>query len=227
MPGIWAAALGGASPFLLFMSGSYMAHPATMLATAGALYAFVRAQQAASAQRDTAPGAQRGGQGRRRLAPGGGWFLASGLCLGWCFISREATALGVAIPFVAWAIIETATSMRDWRAGGRSLARYGLMALGALPPLALLAAVDQAQQGSPLRLAQELVGAYNRLGFGPGVGPRPAAIRRPQRCTTRWFTCAACRTCCSVGRRRSRWSPSRSASPPPGGAGAPRAGTCS
>ncbi|HMA34079.1 MAG TPA: glycosyltransferase family 39 protein, partial [Chloroflexia bacterium] len=40
--GFWAAALGLTSPFLLFMSGSYMSHPATMLAVAAALYCFVR-----------------------------------------------------------------------------------------------------------------------------------------------------------------------------------------
>ena len=44
--GAAAAGLGLLSPFLLFMSGSYMAHPATMLAVCVALYAFVRGQSA-------------------------------------------------------------------------------------------------------------------------------------------------------------------------------------
>jgi hypothetical protein len=48
------------------------------------------------------------------------------------------------------------------------------MALGGLVPLVMIGAVNQSQMGSPFRLAQELVGSYDQLGFGPGFGPEAA-----------------------------------------------------
>jgi Dolichyl-phosphate-mannose-protein mannosyltransferase len=154
--GLVAAALGLASPFLLFMSGSYMSHPATMLCVAAALYCFVRLQQ---------------GGGLRPA-------VGAGFALGWAFISREATAVGVAAPFVVWAVCDLLAagraSLRRPPGGGplrARLARYGAMALGGVPPLVALGVVNQAQLGSPFRLAQELVGSYDQLGFGVGFGP--------------------------------------------------------
>ncbi|HUS17372.1 MAG TPA: hypothetical protein VM536_20445, partial [Chloroflexia bacterium] len=152
--GFWAALLGLTSPFFLFMSASYMAHPSTMLMAALALYAFLRAVDV-------------------RAAFATEWAATAGLALGWAFISREATAVGVALPFLVYGVVDTAGLLRATGSAGvlTAVRRYAPMVLGAVPPLLILGAVNQAQLGSPFRLAQELVGTYDRLGFGPGFGP--------------------------------------------------------
>ncbi len=171
------AMLAVTSPFFLFMSGSYMSHPAAMLAVAAALHGFVRLKT------DPAPA---GGASRqpawRREGAAVAFSLLVGFALGWAFITREATAAGIAFPFAVWALADIAGALRAALRRGpgtrrvllRRLRPYGLMVLGALPPLVILGVVDQALLGSPFRLAQELVGSYDRLGFGPGFGPEPA-----------------------------------------------------
>ncbi|MDQ2806481.1 MAG: hypothetical protein M3Z04_06130 [Chloroflexota bacterium] len=192
--GAAAAGLGLLSPFLLFMSGSYMAHPATMLAVCVALYAFVRGQSAVgrgpwAVGRGSSPvvgtsplldsqSAIRNPQSGSRLA----FHALAGFALAWAFICREATAVGVALPFALWAgvdIIYTLSRRLRHRKPANStlntqhstLAAYAALVLGAVPPLLVLGWVNQAQLGSPFRLAQELVGSYDQLGFGPGFGP--------------------------------------------------------
>jgi hypothetical protein len=86
----------------------------------------------------------------------------------------------VAVPFVIWGLADTAGALV---AAARRNARprvalqrvlpYLLMAAGGVIPVLLLGAVNQEQMGSPLLMAQELVGDYNRLGFGPGIGSEP------------------------------------------------------
>ncbi len=167
--GFWAAALGLLSPFFLFMSGSFMSHPSTMCAVALALYCFVRLMT-------TAPGpAGDLSRIRRFLA------LATGFSLSWAFITREATALGVALPFLVWGLIDGGWAVWRWlrRPGDRPQAAgriglYLLVALGTVPPLLVLGWVNQEVLGSPFELAQTLVGSYDRLGFGPGYGPEAA-----------------------------------------------------
>jgi hypothetical protein len=166
--GSWAALLGSLSPFVLFLSGSYMAHPAVMFLTAAALYGFVRVTSG------PAPGTVP----RRPITIG--LSLAVGLCLGWAFITRQATALGVAVPFVIWGLADSAGAVAGWvrrKASPHETVQrvlpYLLMTAGGLIPVLLLGAVNQEQMGSPLLMAQELVGDYNRLGFGPGIGSEP------------------------------------------------------
>ncbi len=166
--GGWAAALGSVSPFVLFLSGSYMAHPAVMFLTAAALYGFVRV----TTDRAAVP--------RRIRRTSIGLSLAVGLCLGWAFITRQATALGVAVPFVIWGLSDSTGAVAAWArrkaSSGDILRRvlpYVLMVVGGMIPVLLLGVVNQAQMGSPLLMAQELVGDYNRLGFGPGIGSEP------------------------------------------------------
>ncbi len=192
--GAVAALLGLLSPFLLFMSGSYMAHPATMLAVCVALYAFVRGQSALGA----GPGAADGGRQsavvtsarstqHAELVPPPSWrrftlHAPAGFALAWAFICREATAVGVALPFAVWAGVDLIYTLFYWlrrhnsvsiavRPAHTKLFAYTALVLGAVPPLLVLAWVNQAQLGSPFRLAQELVGSYDQLGFGPGFGP--------------------------------------------------------
>ncbi|MGI8588246.1 MAG: hypothetical protein ACR2M0_11250 [Chloroflexia bacterium] len=184
--GFWAAALGLLSPFLLFMSGSFMSHPATMLAVAAALYCFERSvvsgqwsvvSHQPSALRTTHYALRTDPQLKTRF-----WPFATGFCLGWAFISREATAVGIAIPFIIWALLDLISTLRRPTPDPQSALRrlqsalrtpYSAILLGALPPLLVLGAVNWAQLGSPFEVAQTLVGTYDRLGFGPGFGPEP------------------------------------------------------
>jgi hypothetical protein len=168
--GFWAAVLGLFSPFFLFMSGSFMSHPSTMCAVTLALYCFVRLMT-------DAPGpAGDLSRSRRFLA------LATGFCLSWAFITREATAAGVALPFVVWGLVDGGRAVATGLRGGGAarspapprVGQYSLVLLGTLPPLLILGAVNQELLGSPFILAQELVGSYDRLGFGPGFGPEEA-----------------------------------------------------
>ncbi len=176
--GFWAALLGLTSPFLLFMAGSFMSHTSTMFALMAAVYCFVWLKTV-----PPPPAAARrflGLDWRTALLS-----LGTGFGLSWAFISREATALGVALPFFVWSLIDIAGGVRAWRRARRAapggtrqliarVAPYALMVAGALPPLVVLGVVNQALLGSPFKLAQELVGSYDRLGFGPGFGPEPA-----------------------------------------------------
>ena len=166
--GFWAALLGLLSPFFLFMSGSFMSHPSTMCAVAAALYCFVRLMT----EEPTHPAEL--SRGQRFMA------LATGFCLSWAFISREASALGVALPFLVWGLVDGGRAAWTWLRGGakrpqaaQRVLLYALVLLGAVPSLLVLGLVNQELLGSPFRLAQELVGSYDRLGFGPGFGPEP------------------------------------------------------
>jgi len=192
--GAAAAGLGLLSPFLLFMSGSYMAHPATMLAVCVALYAFVRGQGSGVRGPGSGDGRQpavgglplvhnpqsaiRNPQSAIRMA----FHALAGFALAWAFICREATAVGVALPFALWVGVDIiyiiGQKLRrhipinsERKTQNAKLAAYVALGLGALPPLLVLGWVNQAQLGSPFRLAQELVGSYDQLGFGPGFGP--------------------------------------------------------
>jgi hypothetical protein len=155
------------------MSGSFMSHPSTMLAVTVALYCFVRLMTAT-------PGpAGDLSRTRRFLA------LATGFSLSWAFISREATAAGLALPFVVWGLVDGGRAAWTWlrarrgdpAAAGQAARRVGLyllVLLGTVPPLLVLGWVNQELLGSPFELAQTLVGDYDRLGFGPGFGPETA-----------------------------------------------------
>ncbi|HEX6606953.1 MAG TPA: hypothetical protein VF276_08580, partial [Chloroflexia bacterium] len=176
--GFWAALLGLTSPFLMFMAGSFMSHTSTMFFLMLAVYCFVWLKTA-----PPAPAAARpilGLDWRTVLLS-----LGTGFGLSWAFISREATALGVALPFFVWSLVDITGGLRAWLRARRAapgglrplitrIAPYALMVAGALPPLVVLGVVNQALLGSPFKLAQELVGSYDRLGFGPGFGPEPA-----------------------------------------------------
>jgi hypothetical protein len=176
--GFWAALLGLTSPFLMFMAGSFMSHTSTMFFLMLAVYCFVWLKTAPPAPAAARP--MLGLDWRTVLLS-----LGTGFGLSWAFISREATALGVALPFFAWSLADIAGGVWAWLRARRAVpggtrqlitcvAPYALMVAGALPPLVVLGVVNQALLGSPFKLAQELVGSYDRLGFGPGFGPEPA-----------------------------------------------------
>jgi hypothetical protein len=139
--GLLAAVLLASSPFFLFMSGSYMAHPAGLFLTTAALLLAAR-----TASTDSS------------LAP-----LLAGIALGWLFASRQLTGLAVAAPTVAWLIV--ARLQR-----GRSLGALRFLALGWSWPVIALLAYNRALTGNPLLNPFELWWEFDRLGFGPTVG---------------------------------------------------------
>jgi 4-amino-4-deoxy-L-arabinose transferase-like glycosyltransferase len=155
---LWAGLLGVTSPWILFMSGSYMSHPTTMLWAALFLYALVCLRQAG--EQDTT---REGLFPTRRAAL---WGLTAGFAIGMAFITREWTALGIGLGAALWAvgdILSTPTKLRR-------LLCYALVVVGFLPPLLFLLYQNVQLTGDPLRLAQDLVGSYDTPGFGPGHG---------------------------------------------------------
>src|SRR6478672_11181861 len=78
---VWAGLLGLLSPWIIFMSGSYMSHPTTMMWAALFAYALVRTTDD-------------GGQLSVVRRPSSvAWPLLAGLSVGMAFITREWTAV--------------------------------------------------------------------------------------------------------------------------------------
>ena len=166
--GVLAALLGLVSPFFLTMSGAILSHSASMLGTAAFLYFFVVARQAdyptpVNESDAPTPHRSRWRRGIRYYAP-----LLAGLSIGWVVITRELTALGVAAPFVIYALADLATH-RNWL----TLRRYLLMVAGALPPLLFLLLDNYVLTGGPLDFPQNLQTNFDLVGFGPGHGGDP------------------------------------------------------
>jgi hypothetical protein len=149
---VWAALMGLVSPWVVFMSGSYMSHATTMMWAALFLLGLVQARLAAE---------------RRTLGKAARWGLFAGLAIGMAFITREWTALGIGLGAAVWAVADLVLT-RD----GRSprFAAYLCIVVGFVPPVLFLLYQNHELTGDWLRLAQDLVGSYDRPGFGPGHG---------------------------------------------------------
>ncbi len=97
--------------------------------------------------------------------------LAVGLAFGMAVITRPADAAAFAIPALVWAGI--------WVAGAGRLAPLGWIALGAVPPLALLALVNDATTGSVVTSGYQLLWGPNvGLGFHPAPYGPPHTVGR-------------------------------------------------
>lgn len=142
--GALAVLLGLSSPFFLFMSASFMAHPTSLLFITLFMLAFVKTPKGASP----------------------GWGILAGFALGMTFITRQLTALALALPFAAIAAYGLMSRPRS------TLPRYALMMLGAAPPLFFYFWYNWQLTGSPLTAPLELWWDFNRLGFGPNIGMR-------------------------------------------------------
>jgi hypothetical protein len=151
----WAGLLGLISVWVLFMSGSYMSHPTTMMWAALFLYGLVQLRLTA----------ERGARYRRVPAPVM-WGLVAGFAIGMAFITREWTALGIGLGGAVWGIGDILVS-RDRL---RRLLYYAMVVVGFVPPALILLYENRALTGEWLRLAQDLVGSYDTPGFGPGHG---------------------------------------------------------
>ncbi len=141
--GLLGAGLTAASPFFLLQAGSFMSHAACLAWATLFLWLFLRARQ------------------RLSLWQG----LAAGAALGMLFLSRQLTAVGVALPVALWCLADLVGQRRR-------LGLYLATAAGFLPFLAILLAYNQLTTGNPLRSAYELYWAYDKIGFGPDVGVR-------------------------------------------------------
>ncbi len=166
--GALAALLGLVSPFFLTMSGAILSHSASMLGTAAFLYFFVVARQAdypPPIDGSAAPTLRlsRWRRGITYYAP-----LLAGLSIGWVVITRELSALGIAAPFVVYALVDLAIN-RNWP----TLRRYLLMVVGALPLLLFLLIDNYVLTGGPLDFPQNLQTNFDLVGFGPGHGGDP------------------------------------------------------
>jgi hypothetical protein len=134
------------------MSGSFMSHPTTMMWVALFIHALVRLKEGAS----EAP--------RGSLA----WSLVAGFAIGMAFITRQWTAGGVAAGAAVWAVCDVLLAREGRRL--RLLGRYALLAVGFVPPLLFILFENVQLTGDWLRFTQDLVGSYDRPGFGPGHG---------------------------------------------------------
>lgn len=143
--GVLAAALGLLSPFLIFMSASYLAHPSAMLFIALFVLFYVKSVKH------------------------GNWYwgIAAGLCLGMAFITRQLTAIGAVAPFVVFSLLEM---RRDWR---RMLSGSAFIIAGFMPVFLFLLYYNHAITGSAFLFPHSLVGSYDSIGFGPGIGGVP------------------------------------------------------
>lgn len=152
----WAGLFGLVSPWVIFMSGSYMSHPTTMLWVALFLYALVQSRLSDAV---AAPHKSFGVPSR--------WTLTAGFAIGMAFITREWTALGVGLGAALWAIGDIISAKKG---APRKVAIYAMTFVGFLPPLLFLLYQNHELTGSWFRLAQDLVGSYDQPGFGPGHG---------------------------------------------------------
>jgi 4-amino-4-deoxy-L-arabinose transferase-like glycosyltransferase len=172
----WAGLLGLLSPWVIFMSASYMSHPTTMMWAALFMYALVRMRDDHILDFGRPEGTRilEPRQSEIQTLASGypkskiGWPLLAGIAIGMAFITREWTALGIGVGGVLWALGDIA--LARGRARPAMLGRYALIVVGFLPPLLFLLYENRQLTGDWLRFAQDLVGSYDRPGFGPGHG---------------------------------------------------------
>lgn len=143
--GLLAAALGLTSPLLLVLGSSYLSHLASMVLLLLFSLWFVQLARG----------------GNRRLA------LASGAALGLAFLCRSLTAIGYAVPFILYALVQVVRRrQRHWP-------NYLLVALGGAALASLLPLYQWAVTGDPWLNPYLLWWPYDKIGFGPGIGWMP------------------------------------------------------
>ncbi|RME72180.1 MAG: phospholipid carrier-dependent glycosyltransferase [Chloroflexi bacterium] len=144
--GLLAAALGVVTPAFLFQSGSLLSHPASLFWNTLALVFLVRLTRT-----------------RRPLdALGVGVFLAA------AFVTRPFAGLGIGLPVAGWL---------GWQVARKTLPRrlLGWTAAGGLVA-ALLPLYWLGTTGNPFLNPYLLVWPYDRVGFGPDIGPHGYTI---------------------------------------------------
>lgn len=143
--GTLAAALATTSPFVLFLSGSFMSHTWCLVFVTGFLWCFYRACRGGAHRTD--------------------WAVAAGVLLGAAFTIRPFTAVAIAIPagiYALWRLVR----FREWRLPW-------LVGVGWAPLALAVPLFNAIWTGDPLLSPYVLFWPYDRLGFGPGTGPLP------------------------------------------------------
>ncbi|GAB4443632.1 MAG: hypothetical protein Kow0031_25920 [Anaerolineae bacterium] len=141
--GLLAAALGLATPAWLFQSGLMLSHAASLAWATLALLGLCAV---------TRPGAS-----PRRS-------VLTGAALGLAFITRPFAGLSLGLAIGLFMLMLVARRQLDWRA-------LPWLVAGGLPLALLLPLYHWAIGGSPLFNPYLLVWHYDRIGFGPDVGP--------------------------------------------------------
>ena len=144
--GLLAAALTVTSPFFLLNSGALLSHPLGLVLSSGFAWAWLAAFGPDPA--------------RRRWLPS----LVASLLLVAMILARPMTALAVAFPFALHGLVRLVRG--DWEQRRRLL----LIALAGLIGVGLYLFWQYALTGDPLLNPYTLWWAYDKVGFGPGVG---------------------------------------------------------
>ncbi len=150
-PGLAAAGLGLTTPAFLFLSSSFLSHPASLFWTTITLIAFFYATQNRPA---TFYGIR-----RQSLAAFG-----AGLALGATFLTRPFAALGIGLAIGLFGLVLILK-------GDLNRPVLLWMGFGGILISALLPLYWWAITGDPTFNAYLLVWPYDRPGFGPDIGP--------------------------------------------------------
>jgi 4-amino-4-deoxy-L-arabinose transferase-like glycosyltransferase len=146
--GLWAAALGLVTPGFLFLSGSYLSHTASLFwSTLALVFVFYLVDKIGASK-----------VASRAFA------LAAGFSLGCAFMTRPFAALGIGLPIAVFLLVvifrgEVRWTMLLWFIGG------------GLPVVVLNPLYWWAITGDPTFNTYLLVWPYDRVGFGPDIGP--------------------------------------------------------
>ena len=148
--GLWAAGLGLVTPSFLFLSSSPLSHTASLfwstLVLGGLFYLTI------------------GYVSRVTYHVSRSYAVLTGLALGAAFITRPFAAVGIGLAVGVFLLILVIRREIRWTA------LLWLM-LGGLPVAALLPLYWWAITGDPTFNAFLLVWPYDRIGFGPDIGP--------------------------------------------------------
>ncbi|MFH1484707.1 MAG: glycosyltransferase family 39 protein [Chloroflexota bacterium] len=140
--GLLASVLGLLSPFFIFMSASFMAHPTSMFFICLFVLSLVLMVQTG---------------GKR-------WALVAGFAIAFVATTRQLTALSVSFPFALYFLMLV---VRDFRGYGN---RLGIFLLGAALPLASLLLYNWSLTGDPFVDTYRLYWDFDKIGFGEYYG---------------------------------------------------------
>ena len=153
--GLMAAGLTAFSPMALLLNGSLMGHAATFFFTMLFLLAYRQIEKT------------------HRLH----WGVAAGVALGWVFILRPMTALGIALPFIIWSALRLLDSLlpNDAKSSRWLQAWRTLLPLLALSLVTLLIATmiplhNYAATGDASSNLYTYIWEYDQPGFGECCG---------------------------------------------------------
>jgi hypothetical protein len=161
--GVLAAGLGLLTPGFLFLSSSLLSHSASLFwATLALVGTFLLSTNrdawcvVRKEKRETGSYAHR----KRPL-----YAALIGLALGAAFITRPFAALGIGVPIGIFLLVLIRRHELSWT-------DLLWLILGGLPVAALLPLYWWAISGDPTFSGYVLVWPYDRIGFGPDIGPQ-------------------------------------------------------